>query len=199
MAMDVNQLMVALIGASSTLIAAWVGSRSRQKPGTTPSKRSLRRRVFKLAFYFVVGGVATYWLVSWLYPNVHVEDQLQALGVTPTRINRTNVAFAQGKDSVVPPSLPVGSVILSVLPPEQLDRLPGGSTYWVPADGRALDTSSSYAILTGNTRVPDLRGISFARVPGQHVPSDSVTQAQGLYTAAGARSDSIFYWYVRVN
>ena len=197
--MDVNQLMVALIGASSTLIAAWVGSRSRQKPGTTPSKRSLRRRVFKLALYFIIGGVATYWLVNWFYPNVHVEDQLQALGVSPGRINRTNVAFAQGKDSLVPPSLPVGSVILSVLPPEQLDRLPGGSTYWVPADGRTIDSSSSYSILTGNTRVPDLRGYSLGRMPAEHDTSDSAGQPEKPIATLSGIPDSDFYWYIRVN
>lgn len=197
--MDVNQLMVALIGASSTLVAAWVGSRSRQKPGTTPSRRSLRKRIVRLGFYFVVGGVATYWIVSWFFPYAHVEDRLQALGVNTSQLSRTNAAFAQAKDSVVPPSLPVGSVILSVLPPEQLDRLPGGSMYWAPADGRALDSSSSYALLTGRARVPDLRGMSLIKAPMGPATADSSSRQQRSTVATGGPVDSTFYWYVRVN
>lgn len=52
--------------------------------------------------------------------------------------------------------LPVGSIIDSMLSEAQFQGLT--STGWIIADGRSV-TGSSYALVTGNTTVPDLRGV----------------------------------------
>ncbi len=197
--MDLNQLLVALIGASSTLLAALLGSRSRQKPGTIPSRRSFRKRLIKFGIYFLLGGVATYWVMSWLFPFAHIDERLRPFGMSTSQFTRPNVAFAKDMDSTASPSLPVGSVILSVLPPGQLDRLPGGSRFWAPADGRMLDSSSSYAVLTGSARVPDMRGVSLCRPKADSSPGDSVSHDPRPPANSGERIDSTFHWYVRIN
>src|SRR5262249_2646136 len=46
------------------------------------------------------------------------------------------------------------------LTPAQMMQVAGDS--WVPADGRKVSTQSPYAIETGSTELPDLRGV-FAR------------------------------------
>lgn len=52
--------------------------------------------------------------------------------------------------------LPVGSVVDSMLTEAQFQDLT--STGWIIADGRNVSTSS-YTLVTGNTTVPDLRGV----------------------------------------
>src|SRR5262249_49757194 len=56
--------------------------------------------------------------------------------------------------------MPIGSVVASMLTPAQMMQVAGDS--WVPADGRKVSTQSPYAIETGSTELPDLRGV-FAR------------------------------------
>ncbi|KSV76024.1 hypothetical protein N185_16380 [Sinorhizobium sp. GW3] len=56
--------------------------------------------------------------------------------------------------------LPVGTVITSVLPPEEFlnDKNPQfDNSRWVPADGRALPANSIYQQLTNKAYAPDLR------------------------------------------
>lgn len=197
--MDLSQLIVALIGATSTLLAALVGSRSRLKTGTVPTKKSIRRRLIKFGFYFLLGGVATYWAMNWLLPYALSDGGMHVLDLRASEINRPGVAFAQSPDSLGSPSLPVGSVILSVLHPDKFGRLPGGSTYWTLADGRVLDSSSSYAILTGNTNVPDLRGLSMSKAVADTATADSVAQYLRPAPIDGRRDDTAFYWYIRIN
>lgn len=52
--------------------------------------------------------------------------------------------------------LPVGSVIASMLSQSQMQAQSGAG--WIVSDGRTV-TGSDYALLTGNTTVPDLRGV----------------------------------------
>lgn len=52
--------------------------------------------------------------------------------------------------------LPVGTILASMLPEGQFNQETGGG--WVLADGR-LAEGARYATLTGNTKVPDLRGM----------------------------------------
>lgn len=197
--MDLSQLIVALIGATSTLLAALVGSRSRLKAGTIPTKRSIRRRLIKFGFYFLLGGGATYWAMNWLLPYGSSDGGMHVLDLSASQIKRPGVAFAQSLDTVGSPSVPVGTVVLSVLPPDKFGRLPGGSTYWALADGRALDSSSSYTMLTGNTNVPDLRDQLRGKAVADSSIADSVAQYLRPSVMDGRRDDTAFYWYIRIN
>ena len=54
-------------------------------------------------------------------------------------------------------ALPVGTIIASMLELEQFQNIAGNA--WKPADGRKVSAQSKYAKLTGNTTLPDLRGM----------------------------------------
>jgi hypothetical protein len=53
--------------------------------------------------------------------------------------------------------LPVGTIIASMLELEQFQTIAGNA--WKPADGGKVSAQSKYAKLTGNTTLPDLRGM----------------------------------------
>ena len=201
--MDLNQLIIALIGAGSTLFAAWLNLRAKQKLGLAPSKRSRRRTIIKFSFYFILGGAATYWVMNSLLPFGRIDERLNTLeGLTQSLMK--HIGFVQTADSVPIPALPVGSVILSTLPPEKFAQLPDGSTHWAPADGRALDSSSHYAVLTGSTRAPDLAPLRMGQPATDfHVAADSVLQRLLPAFNTHERSDTIrgttLYWYIRIN
>jgi hypothetical protein len=54
-------------------------------------------------------------------------------------------------------TLPTGTVVASMLEFEKFQRLAGNT--WKPADGRKISAKSRYAKVTGNTTLPDLRGM----------------------------------------
>ena len=54
--------------------------------------------------------------------------------------------------------LPVGSVIPSLISPEEFEKLKQDEL-WVPADGREIPRDSDYFTITGKSQVPDLRGM----------------------------------------
>ncbi|MEE8551702.1 MAG: hypothetical protein V3S72_00215 [Desulfobacterales bacterium] len=54
-------------------------------------------------------------------------------------------------------ALPIGTIIASMLQFEKFQNVAGNT--WKPADGRKVSTTSKYATLTGNTTLPDLRGM----------------------------------------
>lgn len=54
-------------------------------------------------------------------------------------------------------ALPVGTIVASMLQFEKFKNVAGNT--WKPADGRKVSTTSKYANLTGNTTLPDLRGM----------------------------------------
>ncbi len=201
--MDINQLILALIGAFSTLLAAWFTTRAKQRPGVTPPKRSVRRTIITSGIIFLLGGAATYWVVNSLLPFHRIDERLSTLE-TYTLIRRGVANFTQAMDSVPLPSLPVGSVILSALSPEKFLRLPGGAAHWVPADGRALDSSSYYVALTGSTRAPHLRALRVGLSPSDSTAAvDSTLQKHTLpTTTVSERNDTgggtTLYWYMRV-
>jgi len=202
--MDVNQLIIAIIGASSTLLAALLGSRSRQKPGVTPTKRSARKTLIKFAIYFLLGGAATYWAMNWLLPFGRIDERLSTLeSHTQSLMQRLGgFGFVQTSDSVAPPSLPVGSLILSVLPPDRFAKLPDASGHWAPADGRTLDSLSRYVVLTGDHQAPDLRAIQTgltatdSTAVNDHMRHRTMS---GIVQGSDTTRGSAFYWYVRIN
>ena len=53
--------------------------------------------------------------------------------------------------------VPVGTIVASMLSPHQMNEEAG--SLWVPADGRNSLPTWSYTRLTGETKVPDLRGM----------------------------------------
>ena len=65
-------------------------------------------------------------------------------------------------------ALPVGTVIASMLEFEKFQNIAGNT--WKPADGRKISAKSKYATLTGNTTLPDLRGL-FLRGLNQFDPA----------------------------
>jgi hypothetical protein len=54
-------------------------------------------------------------------------------------------------------ALPIGTIIASMLQFKKFQNVAGNT--WKPADGRKVSTTSKYAKLTGNTTLPDLRGM----------------------------------------
>jgi hypothetical protein len=54
-------------------------------------------------------------------------------------------------------ALPIGTIIASMLEFEKFQDVAGNT--WKPADGRKVSAKSKYAKLTGNTTLPDLRGM----------------------------------------
>ena len=54
-------------------------------------------------------------------------------------------------------ALPTGTIIASMLEFEKFQKIAGNA--WKPADGRKVSAKSKYATLTGNTTLPDLRGM----------------------------------------
>jgi len=92
-------------------------------------------------------------------------------------LNGLSPAYAQNTVVVIPlgggnsinsssqPGNPVGTIINSMLTPAQLASTPGNTgpldlatTIWVLADGQDV-SGSQYALITGNSTVPDLRGM----------------------------------------
>jgi len=65
-------------------------------------------------------------------------------------------------------ALPVGTIIASMLEFEKFQNIAGNT--WKPADGRKISAKSQYATLTGNTTLPDLRGL-FLRGLNQFDPA----------------------------
>jgi len=65
-------------------------------------------------------------------------------------------------------ALPVGTIIASMLEFEKFQNIAGNA--WKPADGRKVSAKSKYATLTGNTTLPDLRGL-FLRGLNQFDPA----------------------------
>ena len=202
--MDVNQLTIALIGASSTLLGAWLSSRSKLKANATPTKRSLRKNLLKLTFYFLLGGVATYWVMNWLLPFERIDERLKTLESHTQSLMPSGFGFVQVPDSIASPSLPVGSVILSVLPPDRFLQLRDASMHWVPADGRLLDSLSRYAALTGERHAPYMEAMFAGRNS-----SDSTAQRDSLHQLimpvvqqSERSADHVgptLYWYIRIN
>ncbi len=87
-------------------------------------------------------------------------------------------------------AMPLGSVIASMLTEAQYQDQT--STGWVLADGRSC-ASSAYAVLTGFTTVPDMRGVfvrgkNGARSAGTGNPSGDV--ALGTYQADEVKAHS---------
>jgi len=198
--MDSNQLMIALIGASSTLLAAWVNSRSKQKSNLAQTKRSGRMTVLKFGLYFLLGGAATYWVMDSLLPFSSIDERLGTLEMDVRTLGeRTSGAV----DSVSLGAFPVGSLILSTLPPDEFGRIPGALSYWAPADGKTVDTLSAYVLVTGRTTAPVLRTIrmtstlsdSFSVVDSLHRIIPVTNARSGSDTAGG----TALYWYIRIN
>ena len=197
--MDVNQLVVALIGAGSTLLAALLGSRSRQKPGTTPTKRSVRKRVLKFGFYLLVGGVATYLVMNRLPLLGQIDKGVEAIESSTDQVRKPTVALTQGSDPIISPSVPIGSMILSALPPDKFEKLPGNAGYWSPADGRPVDSTSLYALLTGSNKVPDVKTPMLNKSVVDSSATDSSASSARPLMHAKALADSTLYWYIRIN
>lgn len=61
-------------------------------------------------------------------------------------------------------NLPIGTIISSMLPPEAFERQYGRA--WVLADGSRVANTSGYFNVTGNNRIPDLRGLFLRGVNG---------------------------------
>lgn len=204
--MDLNQLIIAAIGASSTLLAAWLTTRAKQKPGVSPTRKSARRTLVRFAIYFLLGGAATYWAMNWLLPFGQIDERLSTLESNSQSLMERigGTARSEVPDSIVGAGLPVGSVILSMLPPDQFEKLPGASALWVPADGRTLDSLSLFAILTGSRRIPDMRSRwASDDSPESEISMDSLRQRlvpahlrSGVVDTSGR---SLLYWYVRIN
>lgn len=70
----------------------------------------------------------------------------------------TNTAIAGLANGLLQVFFPVGSLVDSMLTPDQFQGLVGNMTTWVLADGGPCE-GTTYADLTGNTNLPDLRGI----------------------------------------
>ncbi len=100
--------------------------------------------------------------------------------IDEVRITAIAKSFGGGNNGV-----PVGTVIASLLTETQIQNNFGGA--WVLADGRTV-TGSRYAILTGATSVPDLRGLFLrgknnGRADGKQNPDWDF--ALGVYQADG--------------
>ncbi len=54
-------------------------------------------------------------------------------------------------------ALPIGTIIASMLQFDKFQNVAGNT--WKPTDGRKVSKTSKYAKLTGNTTLPDLRGM----------------------------------------
>ena len=65
-------------------------------------------------------------------------------------------------------ALPIGTIIASMLEFEKFQNIAGNA--WKPADGRKVSAKSKYATLTGNTTLPDFRGM-FLRGLNQFDPA----------------------------
>jgi len=197
--MDVNQLLIALIGATSTMLAAMVGSRSKQKPGVTPTKKSSRKRMFRFGLYLLLGGGVTYLVMNRLPLLGQIDSRVEPLEAHVDAVRRPTVAFTQGNSSFDPPSVPVGSVILSAIPPDKFEMLPSNVGYWAPADGRAVDSTSLYALLTGSARVPALKVPRLSEALGDSSSTDSLASFPGLPITGNTRPNTVLYWYIRIN
>ena len=194
--MDLSQLTIALIGAASTLLGAWLNSRSKQSSGATITRRSMRRRILKFSFYFVLGGVATYWIMNSVLPFGRIDERLNSLEVQTEAILHRSGRTA---DTVSTAGFPPGSVIFSTLSPKEFGRLPDGFRHWVPADGRIVDSLSLYALFRGTTRVPDLH--FFKKGVDSTAIMDSLVQQilSPMNTLRRGDSATVLYGYVRIN
>ncbi len=191
--METSQLIIALIGASSTLLAALLNSRSKQKSGLPASKRSLKWRVFKFGFYFLLGGVATYWVINSLLPFGKIDERLTLLESRAASSVALRMPGQRPADSLS--SLPVGSVFLSMLPPDKFPSVVPAAEQWIPADGRPLDTACLYTRLTGLGRAPELKPLP----AGSAITlTDSSSRRVGPSQAEG-EAKHVAYWYVRIN
>ncbi|HWM92474.1 MAG TPA: hypothetical protein VN493_17040 [Thermoanaerobaculia bacterium] len=63
----------------------------------------------------------------------------------------------EAEERLAKQAVPVGSVVASMLDYNEFREIAGSG--WFPADGRTVSTSSKYAVITGRTALPDLRGM----------------------------------------
>jgi hypothetical protein len=197
--MDFNQLIIALIGALSTLLAAFLSSRAKQKPGVTPSRRSVRKTVFKFVFYFILGGGATYYVMFYLLPFGRIEERLTAIEANPQSFI-TRMGLGGTADSMQASGLPVGSLVLSTLSPGQFRMLPADGGAWVPADGRMLDTTVLYVRITGRTSVPSLGDLGMMQYGSSSVRDSSLMRPASVVSPSpDSSARTQLYWYIRVN
>ncbi len=82
---------------------------------------------------------------------------------------------------------PVGTIIASIIPPDRM--LVIGKEKWVLSDGRILSEDSEYKQVTGNSQIPDLRGV-FLR--GLNVGrKDAFSDPSGDRRPGSAQSDEL--------
>ena len=66
-----------------------------------------------------------------------------------------NITYESQKNELN--ALPIGTIVASMLESKKFQNVAGN--VWKPADGRKVSAKSGYAKLTGNTVLPDLRGL----------------------------------------
>lgn len=110
--------------------------------------------------------------------------------VTTPKLANSSVTTAKLADSAITavkiaagaiPTVPVGTILASMLDPSTFVQEVGSG--WVLADGRDA-AGSAYATLTGNSNIPDLRGM-FLRALNVGRPADGLQDPDGAGRVAG--------------
>jgi hypothetical protein len=105
-----------------------------------------------LAAIGLLGTVATAWITA------NQSTKSSAADATTEAIKQAvGPAVREAAKTALSGAIPVGSVVASMLTPDQMAEAFGRT--WLPADGRSIGTGSAYARLTGKTHLPDMRGV----------------------------------------
>ena len=127
----------------------------------------------------IVAMITTYGTISFSEPEI-------------TRLKKELESISE-KERVL--NLPIGTVISSLLKPKQFEKNYGDS--WVLADGTRVSVNTRYADITGDTKIPDLRGLFLRgmnygrtdefrdpdgenRLPGQPQPDQFASHGHGF-------------------
>ena len=93
-------------------------------------------------------------------PAAGISEIIESIQRNETRIESLETVEVAAKkyshSDVIKAQVPIGTVIASVLSPTNFSHYYGDE--WIVADGRELNTSSSYFKITGKSKIPDLRG-----------------------------------------
>ncbi len=131
-----NSVFIAIISALSAIIVAWITTN-----GTIATKDSLT--------------------IKQLEESINpVKSKIEILSGSADSLSTIVNEIIESQKVV---NFPVGTIVSSILPPDKFAKAVGDvdlpEPSWILADGRSINGASTYSQLTGDVKIPDLRGM----------------------------------------
>ena len=126
--------------------------------GKASSGKDKGSRIGAQIWVAVIGAlasVAVAFITAYFQAKPAAADALDKKAARVEKLQKDIASLKQEGAALKP--VPVGTIVASMLSPRQMNEEAGN--LWVPADGRNSLPTWSYTQLTGETKVPDLRGM----------------------------------------